>query len=84
MSLLDDVNNLSKERSQSGPRCGMEILFKEIKKEEQLAIMNALGNPRLNAAQIARALTRNGHPVNSRTITRHRRRGTSDGCRCPE
>lgn len=82
MPLVDDLAHLEAVKPLHGPRCTIEVILEQVQPAEAQAIIEAIDNHRIAASVLARTLTQNGYRVAQRTITRHRRRGTADGCRC--
>jgi tRNA A37 N6-isopentenylltransferase MiaA len=46
------------------------------------AAKQLLDNDTVRASRIAETLTKHGHPVAAQSVSRHRRRGQHNGCRC--
>lgn len=70
-------------RYRPGPPCGMALVLGQLegtKAGDDLATI--VDNKSVTAAKIAEALTGRGYPMASQTVSRHRRRGQHNGCRC--
>lgn len=76
MGLIDD---LSKIEIPVSP-CGVARLFETLPPDESKALIQAVDDLMLPASRIAYALKNNGHPISTRTIQRHRARGTAKDC----
>jgi hypothetical protein len=57
--------------------------MEQLSPEDREAATRVIDNPAIPGSAVAEALTRNGYPVADKTVLRHRKRGTSSGCRCP-
>ncbi|WP_330335723.1 hypothetical protein OHS33_38745 (plasmid) [Streptomyces sp. NBC_00536] len=66
-----------------GPRCTVGTILDTLDTDTALKVRDVLDSPSVSSTQIADALTGSGHPVQSPAVARHRRRGGSNGCRCP-
>ncbi|MEU5425559.1 hypothetical protein AB0H73_08110 [Streptomyces olivoreticuli] len=66
-----------------GPPCSIGTVLNGTDEATAAALQSALDTPAITARLIADALGRHGEPVTAYTVARHRRRGESNGCRCP-
>ncbi|MEU1273528.1 hypothetical protein [Streptomyces sp. NPDC005799] len=69
--------------AQRGPRCSVGTLLEAADVDVAASLRTVLDTPSVSAKSIADALSRHGDPVTAWTVARHRRRGESNGCRCP-
>ncbi|MFF0754399.1 hypothetical protein [Streptomyces sp. NPDC004267] len=66
-----------------GPRCTVGTILDSLDDETAAKFRTVLDNPAVTATRIADTLTSGGHRVQAPAVARHRRRGASNGCRCP-
>jgi hypothetical protein len=66
-----------------GPKCSVGALLDAVDDDVSATLRTVLSNDRVTSRAIADALSRHGDPVTAWTVARHRRRGESNGCRCP-
>ncbi|MGW7090096.1 hypothetical protein ACWGH2_42305 [Streptomyces sp. NPDC054871] len=66
-----------------GPRCTVGVILSELDSGTAQKVRDVLDQAAVSATQIADTLTGSGHPVQAPAVARHRRRGASNGCRCP-
>lgn len=66
-----------------GPLCTVAVILDALDEPAAVKVREVLDTSQVSATQIADALTGNGHPVQAPAVARHRRRGASNGCRCP-
>ncbi|MEU7228924.1 hypothetical protein [Streptomyces chrestomyceticus] len=66
-----------------GPRCTVSAILDALDAATAQKVQDVLDTPTINATQIADTLTASGHRVQAPAVARHRRRGASNGCRCP-
>lgn len=66
-----------------GPRCTVKTILDQLDPATGRKLHDLLDSPAISATQIADALNDNGYPVQAPAVARHRRRGRSNGCRCP-
>ena len=80
MTLLDDLQNVSKENN----LCAVRQLLKALPDKEALAIEKSIDDPDTSATALSRVLAKHGHDIHRKTITRHKLRGDKiRGCVCP-
>ena len=85
MSLIDDLVSVESRRgTYPGPQCTVARIMGQLSENDREAVTRVLDNPEIPGSVIAGALTRNGFPIADKTVLRHRKRGTSSGCRCPK
>ncbi|MFD7763570.1 hypothetical protein [Streptomyces microflavus] len=70
-------------RAQRGPRCTVGTILAALDDETAQKVREVLEQQAVSSTQIADALTSYGHSVQAPAVARHRRRGSSNGCRCP-
>jgi hypothetical protein len=66
-----------------GPRCTVGIILDELDASTAQKVRDVLDTPAISSTQIADTLIGSGHQVQAPAVARHRRRGGSNGCRCP-
>jgi hypothetical protein len=66
-----------------GPRCSVGAILATLDEPTADKLNGLLDTPLVTATRIADVLTRSGYPVQAPSVARHRRRGASNGCRCP-
>ncbi|MFB6505625.1 hypothetical protein ACFC07_21960 [Streptomyces sp. NPDC056099] len=66
-----------------GPRCTVGAILDELDSSTAQKVREVLDSVAISSTQIADALTGSGHQVQAPAVARHRRRGASNGCRCP-
>ncbi|AWI33268.1 hypothetical protein DDW44_30765 [Streptomyces tirandamycinicus] len=66
-----------------GPQCTVGAILDLLDPPAAKKVCEVLDTAAISATQIADALTGSGHPVRAPAVARHRRRGGSNGCRCP-
>lgn len=66
-----------------GPRCTIGAILDALDADTAAKVRSVLDNPAVTATRIADTLTGSGHRVQAPAVARHRRRGSSNGCRCP-
>ncbi|MFC7912274.1 hypothetical protein ACWDRX_25140 [Streptomyces nigra] len=66
-----------------GPECSVGAFAAALGEADAAALNTALESSRITAKGIADTISRHGDPVSAFTVSRHRRRGESHGCRCP-
>lgn len=83
MSLIDDLAGVeSRPSPYPGPRCTVALILAQISDDERGSLTRLIDNPTVPGSRIAEALTKNGYEITDKTVLRHRKRGTSTGCRC--
>ncbi|MGW0562942.1 hypothetical protein ACWDZ4_20540 [Streptomyces sp. NPDC003016] len=65
-----------------GPRCTVGNILEALDDATARKVREVLDTPTITSTQIADTLTASGHTVQSPAVARHRRRGSSNGCRC--
>lgn len=65
-----------------GPPCGVARILEQLDEGPRDALVAALGNPAILHVAIADLLGSFGFEIKAGTVARHRRAGTSSGCRC--
>ncbi len=72
-------------RYKPGPECSAALTLKAVAAREpgQLATLQRyIDNPEVSATQLATTLAASGYNVKPQALSRHRRRGQVNGCRC--
>lgn len=85
MSLIDDLVNVESRRgTYPGPQCTVARIMSQLSEDDRDAVARVIDNTEIPGSIIAGALTRNGYSIADKTVLRHRKRGSSSGCRCPK
>lgn len=64
--------------------CGVARTLRTLDKDDSDALQQALDNENISSAKLSAVLKNNGLKVSSRTIARHRNKGSDrDSCQCP-
>jgi hypothetical protein len=85
MSLIDDLTGIESRRGTfPGPMCTVSRILGQLSEDERANLTRVIDNPDIPGSVIAGALTSNGYPVADKTVLRHRKRGQSSGCHCPQ
>lgn len=80
MSLLNDLTTIREHKSE----CSVGKLLKSLPEKESAALLKVIDNQNTSMTMLARVLTKHGHNVSRKTLTRHRLRGQKEiGCICP-
>jgi len=80
MGLLDDLENVTTGKNE----CTVAGILRALPENEAAALIKSIDNPLTLMASLSRILTRHGHPIRPKTLTRHRKRGMAGvGCICP-
>ncbi|MEV7512069.1 hypothetical protein AB0O57_29345 [Streptomyces sp. NPDC091201] len=66
-----------------GPQCTVGAFLAQADEPTAAALRAALDTPGITGKAIADTLRRYESDVTAYTVARHRRRGESNGCRCP-
>ncbi|OEJ21105.1 hypothetical protein BGK67_35020 (plasmid) [Streptomyces subrutilus] len=66
-----------------GPPCTVGAFLAHADEPTAAALRVALDTPSITGKSIADTLRKYGGAVTAYTVARHRRRGESNGCRCP-
>ncbi|MFI9588089.1 hypothetical protein ACIHCQ_41340 [Streptomyces sp. NPDC052236] len=69
--------------ARKGPPCSVGALLDGTDEITARTLRTALDTADITAKAIADALSRHGDTITVYTVARHRRRGESNGCRCP-
>ncbi|HEY7821576.1 MAG TPA: hypothetical protein VIG24_02020 [Acidimicrobiia bacterium] len=72
MSLRDQI--AAETTLKKGPPCMVAVLLSELTGDDRQAVVDALGDPKVPATAIDRALLKEGHRVGANSLQRHRRR----------
>jgi len=80
VSLLDDLITVREHHNE----CSVGRLLKSLPDKESAALLKAIDNKDTSMTMLARVLTKHGHAISRKTLTRHRLRGQKEiGCACP-
>jgi DNA-binding transcriptional regulator WhiA len=80
MSLLDDLGSIGNRKNE----CTAGLLLKSLPEKESAALLKVIDNPDTSVTMLARVLSKHGHEISRKTLTRHRLRGQKEiGCVCP-
>ncbi|MER7937930.1 MULTISPECIES: hypothetical protein [unclassified Streptomyces] len=66
-----------------GARCTVGVILTALDDGTATKLTELMEAESVTSTRIADVLTSNGHPVQAPSVARHRRRGASNGCRCP-
>lgn len=77
MGMKEEMERLSRD-TRPGLPCRVKVIFDELQKPDADELRDALRDPSISGAVIARVLTERGHKVSANTIGHHRR----GGCAC--
>lgn len=83
MDLIAQLNDLHDLKVAPTSRCSISTVLTVVTDDEREALLKALDNPQIRHTDLANVLTRLGYPIKGVTVSRHRNRGESNGCRCP-
>ena len=73
-------------RYRPGPDCRVAVILRDVTATEPGLVGDLralLDDEKVPATSLAQALTDSGHQLSPQTVSRHRRRSTPTGCRCP-
>ncbi|MFB8026012.1 MULTISPECIES: hypothetical protein [unclassified Streptomyces] len=70
--------------SPRGPRCTVGAILGKLDAPTAQKVRAVIDSTGISSTQIADTLTDAGHRVQAPAVARHRRRGASNGCRCPQ
>lgn len=83
MDFIAELNDLHVVKNVARPLCSMHNILASLDEAEREALMAALDNSTIRHTDLAGVLTNRGFKVSAVTVSRHRNRGESNGCRCP-
>ncbi|MFZ3557205.1 hypothetical protein [Streptomyces sp. BH055] len=69
--------------ARKGPPCSVGVVLASVDEDTAAMLTRILDTLTVSATAIADVLSQHGRHVTSYTVARHRRRGDSNGCRCP-
>lgn len=82
---MDDLAGIESRRgTYPGPQCTVARIMGQLTEADRAHLTRIIDNPEIPGSVIAGALTRNGYSVADKTVLRHRKRGMSSGCHCPQ
>jgi hypothetical protein len=76
MGLKDEMAQAAKE-TRPGLPCRVKVIYGEMQKPDLDDLRDALSDPAISSAVIARVLTERGYKISSNTVGHHRRGGCS-------
>jgi hypothetical protein len=83
MDFIAELNDLHVIKTVARPLCSLHNALVSLDDNEREALMAALDNRQIRHTDLARVLSDRGFNVSAVTVSRHRNRGESNGCRCP-
>jgi hypothetical protein len=83
MDFIAELNDLHNTKTVARPLCSLHNALVSLDDSEREALMAALDNRQIRHTDLARVLSDRGFNVSAVTVSRHRNRGESNGCRCP-
>jgi L-ribulose-5-phosphate 3-epimerase UlaE len=84
MDFIAKLNDLHVTKTVARPLCSLHNVLVSLDDEEREALLAALDNRQIRHTDLARVLSERGFNVSAVTVSRHRKRGESNGCRCPK
>lgn len=84
MDLIAELKDLHVNKTVARPLCSLHTIVETLQGDEREALLSALANRQIRHTDLARVLTNQGFKVSAVTVARHRNRGESNGCRCPQ
>lgn len=83
MTNLDDLlDELTPANQVQGMRCTLGVLLKELPDTTRQKLQVKIDDLKISSGQISKVLIESGHQISADIVQRHRRRSTSNGCRC--
>ena len=83
MDFIAELNDLHVVKNVARPLCSVHTVLGTLDDNEREALLAALDNRQIRHTDLARVLSDRGFNVSAVTVSRHRNRGESNGCRCP-
>jgi len=83
MDLIAELNDLHVAKTVARRLCAIGNSLVGLSDDEREALNAALGNRQIRHTDLAQVLSNQGFKVSAVTVSRHRNRGESNGCRCP-
>jgi hypothetical protein len=83
MDFIAELNELHVIKNVARPLCSLHTALVSLDDNEREALLAALDNRQIRHTDLARVLSDRGFNVSAVTVSRHRNRGESNGCRCP-
>jgi len=83
MDFIAELQALHVVKSVQKPKCSVYYLMESLPEGDREALLAAFDNREIRHTDIATLLQKRGFNVSSITVSRHRNRGESNGCRCP-
>lgn len=83
MDFIAELNDLHVAKAVARPLCSVHTVLATLPDDEREALLAALDNRQIRHTDLAQVLSSRGFNVSAVTVSRHRNRGESNGCRCP-
>lgn len=81
-SALDSARSNPRVR-RPGPKCAFAKVMDQLPPETAAKVQTALDDETNTVSELADILIAGGFDISAFSVARHRRRGQSNGCRCP-
>ena len=69
-------------RYRPGPPCYMQTILSGLEGDAAATMQELIDNDTVSASALSKVLSKHGHRVSPQSVSRHRRRGQHNGCRC--
>lgn len=88
MNLSDALDEAMEETYRPLTECSVRLLLDRLPEKDSAKLSRVLDAPLesgewLPATKIAQIVKRNGEEISANALSRHRRRGQGNGCKCP-
>lgn len=88
MDLSSALDEAMMEAYRPATECSVRLLLERLPSEDAAKLSRVLDDPLesgewLPATKLAQILKQNGEDISSTSLSRHRRRGQGNGCKCP-
>lgn len=83
MDFIAELNDLHVVKSVQKPRCSVHYLLESLPDADREALLAVFDNNSIRHVDIASLLQKRGFNISAITVSRHRKRDQSNGCRCP-
>lgn len=84
MDFIAELQALHVVKSVGRPRCSVHFLLQSLPEADREALLVAFDNKQIRHTDLAAFLQSRGFNVSAMTVSRHRNRSQSNGCRCPQ
>jgi hypothetical protein len=81
-ALLEDLAGL--QPGVGGHTCRTAHALGQIPEDVRRVALAALDNPVISSTALCKVLNKHGFQLTTGQVSRHRRRGTPNGCKCPQ